>query len=211
MKRALMAAALALPWHVHVLAQAQAWRFSVLLDDEPIGSHDFTLTAAAQGLRSLRSEADFRVRILGVPVYRYRHLAQEQWRGDCLQALDANTEDGGERSRVLLRTDEKGGVQLQAPQGDVRLSGCIMSFAYWNPALRKQAALLNAQTGLMEQVRWERMEIAPIPVNGKPVAAIRWRLYGTGQPLDVWWTDDGRWLGLDATVRGGRHLSYRLR
>jgi len=212
MKLALVAAALALPWHVHVLAQTQAWRFGVSLDDDPIGTHDFTLTPASQGLRSLRSEADFRVRVLGVPVYRYRHLAQEQWRGDCLQSLDADTEDGGERSRVQLRAaDERGGLQLQAPQGEARLSGCIMSFAYWNPALRTQSALLNAQTGLMEQVRWERMESAPISVNGKPVAAVRWRLSGTGQPLDVWWTDDGRWLGLDATVRGGRRLSYRLR
>ena len=207
----LAAAALALTWPVHVLAQEPSWRFTVSLDDEPIGTHDFTLTPAADGMRGLRSEADFRVRILGVPVYRYRHLAQEQWRGGCLRALDAQTDDGGERSRVQLRTDDRGGLQLQSPQGVERLSGCIMSFAYWNPALRTQTALLNAQTGAMEQVRWERLESAPVSVQGQPVAAVRWRLSGTERPLDVWWTEDGRWLGLDATVRGGRRLSYRLR
>ena len=214
MKRALLAAALALSWHADVFAQEAGWRFTVSLDDEPIGTHDFTLTPAADGMRSLRSEADFRVRILGVPVYRYRHLAQEQWRGNCLQALDAQTEDGGERSRVQLHADDRGGLQLQGPQGPqggMRLSGCITSFAYWDPALRTRTSLLNVQTGAMEQVRWERMERAPIAVRGQTVDAVRWRLSGTQQPLDVWWTEDGRWLGLDATVRGGRRLSYRLR
>ena len=213
MKRWLMAAALAVTWHAQAFAQEQHWRFAVFLDDEPIGTHDFILAAGADdGSRRLRSEADFRVRLLGVPVYRYRHSAQELWRGNCLQALDARTEDGSERTRVQLRSDERGGLQLDAPQGAVRLSGCIMSFAYWNPALRTQATLLNAQTGTMEQVRWARMESAPIAAGrGQPEAAVRWRLSGTAQPLDVWWTEDGRWLGLDATVRGGRRLSYRLR
>jgi len=207
----LAAAALAMAWHVPVFAQAQQWRFAVFLDDEPIGTHDFVLAPAADGNRSLRSDADFRVRLLGVPVYRYRHLAQEHWRGSCLQSLDARTEDGSERTRVQLRTDERGGLQLETPQGVARVDGCIMSFAYWNPALRQQAELLNAQTGAMERVQWQRMESAPIAERGVQVAAVRWRLTGTAQPLDVWWTEDCRWLGLDATVRGGRRLSYRLR
>ncbi|MBS0342873.1 MAG: hypothetical protein JSS56_20355 [Proteobacteria bacterium] len=211
MKRVILACALALAWHAHVLAQEPLWRFTVYLDDEPIGTHDFTTTSGPDGIRSLRSDADFRVRILGVPVYRYQHRAQEQWRGNCLQALDAQTDDGGERSRVQLHKDDRGGLQLRSPQGGARLSGCIMSFAYWNPALRTQTTLLNAQTGAMEQVRWERMESAPIAAHGEPVDAVRWRVSGTKQPLDVWWTEDGRWVGLDATVRGGRRLSYRLR
>ncbi|SFN41677.1 DUF6134 family protein [Variovorax sp. OV329] len=190
-------------------AHAEEWSFTVRLDGEAIGTHRFVLQPAGNGLRSLRSEATFRVRLLGVPVYRYRHLAEERWRGDCLQRLDADTDDDGERSQVQAREAE-GGLQLKSPQGESVATGCLMSFAYWNPSLRRQARLLNVQTGRIEQVQWQRLDDASVAVRGQTTQATRWRLSGTDRPLDVWWTEDGRWVGLDATVRGGRQLSYRL-
>lgn len=194
-------------------ARAEEWNFTVLLDGEPIGMHRFVLRsdgADGPASRSLRSEAEFRVRLLGIPVYRYRHAATERWRGDCLEGLDAETDDDGERSQVQAR-EVAGGLQLKSPQGTSLATGCLMSFDYWNPALRRQERLLNAQTGRIEQVQWQRQESATLPVRGQVQTATRWRLSGTDRPLDVWWTEDGRWVGLDATVRGGRQLSYRLR
>lgn len=187
----------------------QDWNFTVLLDGDPIGTHRFVLQAGDAGTRTLRSEADFRVRLLGVPVYRYRHSADERWQGDCLRQLDAQTDDDGERSEVRLNAVD-GALRLKSPLGESTETGCLMSFAYWNPALRSQSRLLNAQTGRIEDVRWQRMESKGLAVRGQTVEATRWRLSGTERPLDVWWTQDGRWVGLDAAVRGGRQLSYRL-
>ncbi|MBS0452752.1 MAG: hypothetical protein JSS14_15775 [Proteobacteria bacterium] len=206
-------AAAALLGGIFQLANAQEWNFTVLLDGEPIGMHRFVVrTDAAQGegRRSLRSQAEFRVRLLGVALYSYRHAAQELWRGDCLERLDAQTDDDGERSQVHAR-EVAGGLQVNSPLGSSLAAGCLMTFAYWNPALRRQQRLLNAQTGRVEQVTWQRMDIATLTVQGQALSATRWRLSGTERPLDVWWTEDGRWVGLDATVRGGRQLSYRLR
>lgn len=191
-------------------AHAEEWNFTVLLDSEPIGTHRFSLQADEAGMRSLRSEAEFRVRLLGVPVYRYRHVAQEHWSGECLRSLEAETDDDGERSQVQARSAD-GALQIRSPQGTSTVPGCLMSFAYWNPAIRRQDRLLNAQTGRVESVQWQRQEAASLSVRGQSVAATRWHLSGTDRPLEVWWTDDGRWVGLDATVRGGRRLSYRLR
>jgi len=211
MKFTNLCAAVLLALPTCALAQYQQWDFTVLLDGDPIGTHRFSLESSGQEVRSLVSQAEFRVRLLGVPVYRYRHRAEESWQGDCLRSLDADTDDDGQRSRVHLRAQSSGGLQLQSSQGISQLSGCLMSFAYWNPALRSQARLLNAQDGRIEQVKWQRLESAAIEAQGRTVIATRWRLSGTERPLDVWWTDDGRWLGLDATVRGDRRLSYRLR
>lgn len=191
-------------------AHAQTWDYTVLLDGDPIGTHRFVVQAGDAGSRSVHTEAEFRVRLLGVPVYRYRHTADERWQGDCLQQLDAQTDDDGERSQVQARADD-GGLRLKSPLGESTAAGCLMSFAYWNPALRLQNRLLNVQTGRIEEVRWQRMESTGIPVRGRTVEATRWRLTGIERPLDVWWTQDGRWVGLDAAVRGGRQLSYRIR
>lgn len=208
------------------------WNFNVFLDATQIGTHRFRLTATgpaggAGASRSLSSEADFKVKLLGLTVYRYRHRATELWQGDCLASLVASTDDDGEMHLVRAEADANArrapGEDEATPKlpagtpSDVppvlpplRLTGCVMSFAYWNPALRTQNRLLNAQTGLIEPVRVTRAEDGLVELRGQSVKAVRWRITGPVQPVDIWYSPEGDWLGLDATVRGGRQLRYRL-
>lgn len=155
--------------------------FAVFLDGQPVGSHRFEVRQEA-GERRVTSRARFDVKALGVPLYRYRHEANEQWRGDCLAKLEARTDDGGERSSVSLSPE-----------------GCRMSFAYWNPRMLEQTALINAQTGNLE------------PVEVSPLGEGRYRITGPKNPIELRYSPAGEWLELDATVAGGRRLSYRRR
>lgn len=173
------------------------WNFSALLDGRPIGQHRFTVNTRGD-TRQVTSEASFAVKFLGVTAYRYRHKATEQWRGGCLTSLVAETDDDGTTETV------------RAAQNDALLQGCIMSFAYWNPAIQAQTRLLNAQTGKLETVQVRRGASASIEVRGKPVEATEFRISGPAQPISVWYTGQGEWIGLDSVVGGGRKLSYRL-
>ncbi|HVR50880.1 MAG TPA: DUF6134 family protein [Pseudorhodoferax sp.] len=189
---------------------AVAQQFEVTLDEQPIGTHRFTLGGTPQA-RTVHSEAAFAVKLLGLTVYRYHHQTSEQWRGDCLAALDASTDDDGKPSRVLAQTAGEV-LEVTGPAGVLRLSGCVMGFAYWNPAMRLQTQLLNVQTGRLEAVRVRRMGgTGLLDVHGQPQPAERWRIEGPAHPVDVWYTPAGEWVGLDSTVRGGRQLRYRLR
>lgn len=174
------------------------WNFRVLLDDRPIGRHDFSLSNADGAERTLVSDAEFAVKIFGITAYRYRHQATEHWQGDCLRAVASTTDDDGKASRV--RADRGGAL------GD----GCLMSFAYWNPALRTQTRLFNPQTGVVDTVLVRPAGNGTLAVRGAPVAATRYRIVGAAQPIDVWYAANGDWIGLDAVVAGGRKLSYRL-
>ena len=71
------------------------WRFTVSLDGKHIGEHNFVLRER-NDLRELTSQANFRVRFLFINAYHYEHHAHEVWRGDCLESLDARTDDNGE-------------------------------------------------------------------------------------------------------------------
>jgi len=189
-------------------ATAARWTFRVMLDDQAIGEHRFNLGAANEaGERTLVSEATFSVRWLGIPVYRYRHRAVERWRGDCVIGLSADTDDNGTRTRVSAQAQgEQFEVSAPAPQS---ARGCMMSFAYWQPGLRTQQRLLNAQTGRIEPVRVTALGEAPVEVGGRSVGALGWRISGPTQPIDVWYSAQGDWIGLDARVEGGRTLKYR--
>jgi Family of unknown function (DUF6134) len=173
------------------------WNFRASLDGRPIGEHRFILSNEGAD-RQVTSEARFAVKFFGITAYRYHHRATERWRGDCLESLTATTDDDGKPSSVRLSA------------GDQRLQGCVMSFAYWNPAIQTQSHLLNAQTGQYEPVQVERAGSGSIDVHGQAVAATRFRIQGPAQPIDVWYSAAGDWIGLDSTVAGGRKLSYRL-
>lgn len=204
-RAAALAACAAAPLAVH----ANDWNFSVFLDEKPIGEHRFSLAGPADA-RKVVSEAAFNVKLLGLTVYRYRHRAVESWRGDCLAGLDATTDDDGKASRVRAEA-EGDGLAVVTDAGTQALKGCVMSFAYWNPAIQRQARLLNAQTGRSESVQVRAAGGGMLDVRGRRVAGTRWRIEGPAQPIDVWYSAEGEWLGLDSTVDGGRKLSYRLK
>ena len=187
---------------------SRQWNFQVTLDGQPIGEHRFTSNASGDD-RQVSSDASFVVKMLGLTVYRYRHQAIEQWRGNCLTGLASSTEENGKTTRV--RAAAEGTAALQAADTTQALVGCVMSFAYWNPAVLTQTRLFNAQTGRAETVQVKPQGSDTVEVRGVPVTAARWRITGTAQPIDLWYAADGEWIGLDSTVSTSRRLSYRLK
>ena len=187
----------------------RVYAFKALLDGKPIGEHRFTVETDGTS-RLVTSEADFKVTLLGFTAYRYHHRAQERWTGDCLDALESSTDDDGKTASVRLsRNGDANEIATATGQGS--MPGCLMSYAYWNPAMRSQSRLLNPQTGKVDAVRVERVGAGRIAVHGVDVDAVDWRVSGGESPVDVWVSADGSWVGLDSMVSKGRHkLSYRL-
>jgi hypothetical protein len=183
------------------------WAFSALLDGRPIGEHRFSVSMGDDASeRTVISEAAFTVRWLGVTVYRYRHRAVERWRGDCLLALSSETDDDGRRSSVSAQ-QQGDTFQVVFPAAEVA-QGCVMSFAYWNPALRLQHRLINAQTGRIEAVAIAAAGDGVMGQGGRAAPVQGWRISGAARPIVVWYSARGDWVGLDTTVEGGRQLRY---
>lgn len=137
----------------------QTWDFRVFLDDKEIGTHRFDLLEQG-GERQLTSTATMKVKLLFVTAYTYDHHDVEHWQGDCLSKLTSTTDDNGRKHRVdVLRRD--GATVVQTLEGTQRLGECVLTFAYWNPAMLRQSWLLNSQDG--EHVAVESKTPAPTP------------------------------------------------
>ena len=204
----LLGAALLFATSLPVEARSRSWDFQVFLGDAPIGYHQFTLDEQGER-RELRSESRFAVKVLLFTAYRYEHDATELWRGDCLESLTARTNDNGGRPTVDARSDGER-LAVATAKGREIIAGCVMSFAYWNPQILRQAHLLNPQTGEYEAVTVTTLGVENITVRGAPVAAKRFRLTGSGKPIDLWYSLGEEWLALESTVAGGRRLRYQL-
>jgi uncharacterized protein DUF6134 len=166
------------------------WRFQVSLDGRHIGEHSFLLRGSGDS-RELTSEARFRVRVLFYDAYRYDHRAQETWRGDCLERLDASTDENGKRTVVAVTP----------------LDECVQTFAYWNPTILTARRLLNPQTG--EYVPVQVRDLGSEVIAGRPTE--RFRLTGGGRTplqIDLWYSPAREWLALESLTPEGRRLRY---
>ena len=190
-------------------AQTRVWDFQVFLNDSPIGTHRFTLSGEGAA-REMTIEARFEVKALFITVYRYAHDAKEVWRGDCLDILSARTNDDG-RQLTTDTTREGERMAVSATGGRAVLDGCVMTFAYWNPAILRQPRLLNAQTGEYEGVKIAVVGDETVAVRGTQVPAKHYRITGPKNPIDLWYSTDNEWLALESTVEGGRRLRYKLK
>lgn len=168
------------------------WRFRVLLDAREVGTHTFRVTEHG-GERLVTSDARFQVKLLFINAYNYAHEARERWQGDCLSALDARTDDNGER--VTVRT---------------RPPACVMSFAYWNPRMLEQKQLLNAQTGELTEVRIEPLGEETLRVRGAPLSARRYAVHASKFRIDLWYAADSSWVQLESRTASGRLLRYEI-
>ena len=208
MKRLLVFALLATTIAAHAADGTRVYAFKAFLDDKPIGSHRFTVVTSGSE-RKVTSEADFAVKFIGITAYHYHHHAQEQWSGECLAALTSSTDDDGKPASVkLVKNGDANEITTNA--GTKNEPGCLMTYAYWNPAMREQKRLLNPQTGKVDAVTVSRVADGHVTVDGKDVAATDWRITGGESPVDVWISEQGDWVGLDSMVSNGKHkLTYR--
>lgn len=191
--------------------QPQRFEFEVQLDGKPIGTHTFEVAAGAADARSIKSQASFDVRLLGITLYRYRHRAEEHWQAGCLQRIDALTSDNG-RELAVRGQIEAAGFRLDAPSAQGLGGACVSSYAYWDPdRLLMQRELLNPQTGKLDAVRIEALGEEQLQLRGGRQTARRYRLQGEELDIELWYAPDGRWLQLASTTSGNRRLLYRLR
>jgi Domain of unknown function (DUF6134) len=184
------------------------WDFDVYLNDKKVGKHHFEVSRVGD-VQRVRSEADFRYRILFVSAYRYEHSAQERWADDCLLGFEAKTNANGKRIEV---SGERHGPAFTVHRGDgaVELPACVMTFAYWNRDFLEQPRLLNPQTGEYVKVSVEELGPETLQVRGRATPATRFRLTAYGVDLTLWYSSEEEWLALESIANGGHVIRYEL-
>lgn len=184
------------------------WRFKVFLDESPIGYHEFSLKQQS-GIQTLNIKAEFDVKFLFINVYSYRHANIETWNGDCLATLSSNTDDNGDA--VFVRINKRNDDHIiETPSGSTIVNTCLRSFAYWNPDLLNSRQLVNAQNGDLIDVDFIRIGTEPFTFNDTSMLSDRYRLQGKDLEIDLWYSADKEWLGLQSTTENGSKLRYVL-
>ena len=149
---------------------AKDWNFDVLMDGKLIGEHTFQLKEEEK-FHQLTSNANFKVTVLSIPVYKYKHISQELWSKNCLHSINASTQDGGDDYKVVGKF-ETNTFKLIEPAKEAFSAECPMTFSYWNPLMLKQSKLLNVQMGEYTEVQIKSLGKETIKVKNENIVSL---------------------------------------
>lgn len=188
------------------------WDFRVFLEDKEIGTHRFDLIDKGGSERELVSQARMTVKVLFVTAYTYDHHDVEHWNGDCLSKVTSKTDDNGDKYQVDVQR-QGATTKVQTLNGVQTLGECVLTFAYWNPAMLKQTKLLNSQDGEYVEVKITDAGADSIVVRGVETPARRYELRSTNKKLsiDLWYSPKDEWLALESMTERGQKLIYKLK
>jgi hypothetical protein len=187
---------------------SQSWNFKVFLDDREIGEHNFNLSSVRNAVH-VTTSASFDVYILFINAYSYRHKNHEIWNGSCLKSIHSTTDDNGTHFRVAGKTINS---KLHVTTNDDKYvrSGCVKTFAYWDPSFLQSEMLLNSQTGEIVPVSISYIGPEEIQVRNESVTARRYQLVTDEFTIDLWYSKQDEWLALNSTTPDGNILRYKM-
>lgn len=170
--------------------------FQVFRKGEQIGTHALHFQDKGDRLQ-VEVEADLKVEMLFVTVYRYKHKATELWSGDRMVAFESATKQNCKAwtvgahvagdDRLLVKTNDQ---QRFVPD-------TLPPTSYWRPEMMQTSRWFNTQFGSPIDVHIEPRGTEQIESVGETVTAHRYNCTGviaeTGKPvnLDLWYGENG--------------------
>lgn len=208
-RRTLLAAGLLALAPAHGLAAAPRGgklSFVVSRNGVTIGEHHMSFSGEAASPRVV-TEVDLLVKLGPVPVFRYRHTAEERWTAGRFASLETRTDANG-RSRRVLAQRSGAGVLIETDRGKITAPADAAPLTHWNTAAFGDR-LFNPQEGKLLRISAKRgdQEIV-MAANGATVRATRWSLRGEAE-IDNWYDAAGAWAALRGKLPDGSTMEYR--
>lgn len=191
-----------------IASMNKIWTFKVFLSDKEIGQHSFQLSTINNETH-VKIKADFDVYVLFFNAYSYEHTNHEIWQGHCLESIRSITNDNG---KILYVSGDNNGtaMEIENQSGLQRAEGCVKSFSYWDPVFLNSKTLLNAQTGELMPVKSELIGEELIIVRGQQTPSQHYRVSTEEFTIDLWYSEQNEWLGLNSITKDGSVLRYEI-
>jgi len=191
----------ALPWPA--AGRPDRLEFEIRRNGSAIGRHRVSFRPHPAGGFEARTDIEVEVALAFLSLYRYRHRVREWWRDGLMRALEVEAEDSHEQ-RALVGTPVGDAILVRTPEGTRTVPlGAMTDIAFWNPAIVRQRQLLDTWDGHMVRVHARAGVAETVEVDGRPVAAVRYRVDGENdRSALVWYDAEGTWVKGRIRIRG---------
>jgi hypothetical protein len=182
--------------------------YRVIRDGDDVGTQSVEFIRKDDML-TVRTNANIVVTLLGIPVYRFTHAAEEHWQNGQLVAFASQSNDDGEPRKVALKRE---GDRLRGTYNrrTVDLPATLIPASLWHPATVHQTVLLDPIKARDRQVAVADKGMETIKVKGQPVQAHHYAM--TGQIVrDIWYGPDGQVVQVQLPGKDGSKVQLVLR
>ena len=158
---------------------------------------------------TVRTHVDIAVTLLGVPLFHFTHVAEEQWQDGRLTRLTSQTDDDGEPRKVDLRLD---GNRLRGTYNGraVDYAADLIPASLWHPATVQQTVLLDPIKGRDRHVTITDKGDEPLEVHGQLLTAHHYSM--TGEIVrEIWYGPDGQVVQVRFPAKDGSQITVALR
>ena len=158
---------------------------------------------------TVRTHISIVVTVLGIPVFRFTHDAEERWQNDRLIAFKSKSNDDGEPRAVALRLE---GDRLRGTYNGqaLDLPATLIPASLWRPDTVQQTVLLDPIKGRDREVTVVDKGMEKIKVRGQMLGAHHYAM--TGQIIrDIWYGPDGEIAQVRFPAKDGSQIQVVLR
>ena len=182
--------------------------YKVVREGDDIGTQSVEFIRSGDRL-TVRTHVNIAVTVLGIPVFRFTHEAEEQWQNGQLTAFKSRSDDDGEPRDVALRLE---GDRLRGTYNGrtLDLPATLIPASLWRPDTVRQTVLLDPIKGRDRQVTIADKGIEQIKIRGQALMAHHYAM--TGQIVrDIWYGPDGQIVQVDFPAKDGSQIRVVLR
>jgi hypothetical protein len=182
--------------------------YKVVREGDDIGTQSVEFIRNGDHL-TVRTHVNIVVTVLGIPVFRFTHEAEEQWQKGQLTAFKSKSNDDGEPRNVALRLE---GDRLRGTYNGrtLDLPATLIPASLWRPDTVQQSVLLDPIKGRDRQVTVLDKGIEQVKVRGKMLDAHHYAM--TGQMIrDIWYGPDGQIVQVRFPAKDGSQIQVVLR
>src|SRR5438552_6519567 len=152
-----------------------------------IGTYTNTVEPSRDGV-TVKTQAHFEVKMLGVRMHREDAQRTEQWQGDRLVAFHGVTDKG--KGPVEVKGEARGNnFVISSPQGIVTAPASVHPANPWSANFLHSNTMMRPDSGRIEQVRIGSGQETNVKIDGASIPAVKFEIDGSTR-YTVWL--DGR-------------------
>ncbi|WP_374762908.1 DUF6134 family protein [Yunchengibacter salinarum] len=181
--------------------------FEVQRDGNRVGQH-VTRFEGQEGGMAVSSVMALKVKFLFITAYKFQYTSRAVWDGRGMKELRARTRDGGD-TLAMSGARESDGFRWRSSDGEAFLAEGGMPYPtnHWNPAVLRQAMVLNTITGQANDVTITPAGVETVATGTGQREALR-VVYSGELNTEAWYDREGRWVGLRFEGRDGSTIRY---
>jgi hypothetical protein len=183
----LAATLVGLPPAFAVIPSAGRLAFKVSRKGDPMGTHNLSFSTESRDV-VVDVAIDLKVTLLAIPVFRYTHRNRERWRDGRLIAIEAQTDEDGDKLFCRGKATAEG-FAVEGSAGNRVFPADVMTTSWWNPEVTKRRELLNTQDGAALPIGVTPRGPERVPTAAGEIPAERFDIAGE-VPLELWYDTD---------------------